>query len=117
MWYLATNKTEPYEPDYLNSMMTIPLSQAVDILQCASAVIIDDEAVTFPSIDSLTGDADHEFLFIRWSNDDGYEFSERFTEGVNANIIVEGSQLCIRDDEGELVKITILVPADISTCR
>jgi hypothetical protein len=92
-------------------MKHIPLQEAFDILQDASAIIIDD-TVTFPSLDDLNGSDDNEFLYIGWEIEDA-DYCAKFQEGENKMVKVVGSSLFLVDNEGDETQITILVPAKL----
>lgn len=92
-------------------MKKIPLHEALAILQNCSAVIVDDNALTYPSTDELTGDDDNEFLYLAW-DDGNQEFCATFTEGDNRMVKVAGSSMFLFDTDGddEECQITILSP-------
>lgn len=89
---------------------TIPLAEAYDILEAASAVVI-DSVVTYPSLSDLTGEADNEFLLLSWTDEEGQDFRTKFAEGPNRAVRVMGACLWLVDEDGDETAITILVPA------
>ena len=93
-------------------MKKITLKEAYAILEKASAVIIDDNALVYPSLWELNGDPENQFLYLSW--EDGVEYYMKFCEGDNTEVGVAGSSLFLydtdADDETCLTKLTILVP-------
>lgn len=91
-------------------MKRIQLKEAYEILQNASAVIIDDLALAYPALSELQGEAENEFLFVTW--EDGEEYYLRFTEGGNVSVRVVGDSLFLYNTEaesdGDFTKLTIL---------
>jgi len=66
-------------------MKTISLEEAYNILEQASAIIVDD-AVIYPSLWELNGDDNNEFLYLSWTDADYNEFSLKFIEGDNREV-------------------------------
>ena len=93
----------------------ISLEEAYKIIENASAVIIDESALVYPSLWDLDGDDDNEFLYLSWE-DEGSEYSLKFREGDNREVEVSGCCLFLydtdADDETCHTQITILVPKD-----
>jgi hypothetical protein len=73
-------------------MKTITLKEAYQILQDASATIINDDVVLYPSLEAISGDKYNEFLYFGW-DDGGREYNLRFLERDNQEVEVEGSSL------------------------
>jgi hypothetical protein len=96
--------------------MKIPLQKAFQILQDASAVIINDQIVVYPCLADLDGDDTNEFLSITW-DEGGLEYSLKFNEGDNQEVGVFGSSMFLYDtdtmDEDDHTQITILVPQNL----
>ena len=96
--------------------MKIPLQKAFEILQDASAVIINDQIVVYPCLADLDGDETNEFLSIAW-DEDGLEYILKFNEGDNQEVEVIGSSMFLYDtdtmDENDYTHITILVPQNL----
>jgi hypothetical protein len=88
-------------------MKEITLKETYEILEDCSAVIVDDNALVYPSLNDLTGDLRNEFLYIGWDSD-GEEFGIQFLEGHNQVCSVSGSSLFLKDSEGEETQLTIL---------
>jgi len=101
------------------TVKTITLKEACQILDSASAVVIDDDVVTYPVVSELTGDDENEFLFLSWMDDGGSEYSLSFNEGLNREVKVSGSSIFLlcesddpNDDESE-TQITILTTKEL----
>jgi hypothetical protein len=88
-------------------MKEITLKEAYEILEDASAVIIDDNVLVYPGLYDITGDLKNEFLYISW-REDGEEYEVSFLEGHNQTCPVSGSSLFLKDSEGEDTQLTIL---------
>lgn len=92
-------------------MKKITLKEAYRILEDASAVIIDDDVVLYPSLSELKEDDTNEFLFFRW-DDGGLEYTLIFKEGDNQEVKVSGSSIFLIDtkakDKNDYTEITIL---------
>ena len=90
-------------------MKTIPLKTAHELIDNAAAIIADHDALMYPSVSDLTGEADNEFLYIGWTDGDGYEFQIKATEGPNQNVkVTDQGDLVLVDDEGNEFEITLL---------
>lgn len=94
-------------------MKTITLKEAYSILEEASAVIIDDNALTYPSISEIEENDDNEFFYLSWEDEDGYIYDLVFREKDNKSIQISGSSMFLIDSEGEENQITILAPKNI----
>lgn len=94
-------------------MKTITLKEAYSILEEASAVIIDDNTLTYPSLFGIEEDDDNEFLYLSWEDEDGYIYELFFREKDNKSIQISGSSMFLIDIEGEENQITILAPKNI----
>jgi hypothetical protein len=97
-------------------MKTITLKEAYQILEDASAVIIDDDVVLYPSLDPISGDELNEFLFFRW-DDGGLEYTLKFLEGDNQEVKIVGSSMFLYDThanrEEDHTQITILTTKEL----
>lgn len=90
-------------------MKTIPLKTAHELIESAAAIIADHDALMYPSVSDLTGEADNEFLYIRWVNDEGLEFQIRAVEENNQSVkVTDQGDLILVDDEGEEFEVTLL---------
>ena len=97
-------------------MKTITLSEAHYILSCAKAVIIDDDAVVYPTLWPLDGEKENEFLFLSWEFD-GDTYKLKFAEGDNEEAKIEGCCLFLYDtdanDDDDQTMLTILTPKQL----
>lgn len=93
--------------------MTIPLNKAFEILQDASAVIIDGDVLVCPSLDTLTGDDDNEFMYLGWQSEEGLCYSVKYAEELNREVKVSGSSMFLINTDGDEDQITILTPAKL----
>jgi hypothetical protein len=93
-------------------MKKITLKEAYSILEDASAVIINDNVVLYPSLWELTEDDENEFLFLDW--DDG---KLKFNEGDNQEVEVVGSSMFLYDTDAngneDHTQITILITKEL----
>jgi hypothetical protein len=98
-------------------MKIITLKEAYNILQDASAVIIDDSVLVYPSLDMIEGSDENEFLYLSWDDEDGQEYSLKFCEGENQEVKVSGSSLFLLDTdangEEDHTQITILTTKEL----
>ena len=94
------------------STRTIPLKRAFDILLESTAVVINGNALMYPSLDQLTGEDENEFLYVSWE-DDGLEYTARFVEENNREVLVENGTLVLKDSDGDEVRIQPLVEMKI----
>jgi hypothetical protein len=97
-------------------MKKITLKEAYQILEDASAIIIDDDVVLYPSLSELKEDDTNEFLFLRW-DDGGHDYSLKFKEGDNQEVKVVGSSMFLYDThanrEEDHTQITILTTKEL----
>lgn len=97
-------------------MKTINIELAYKILGDASAVIINDSTLVYPSLYELEGSDENEFLYFKW-DDEGLEYSLTFNEGDNQEVIISGSSLFLYDtdanDETDYTQITLLSPTQL----
>lgn len=92
---------------------TITLSEAVAILKSASAVIVDDDAVTYAALSDLDGSDDNEFLQLTWTDSEGSDYSVTCCEEGNSVITVSGTSLFFIDEDGEQVQVTPLFTKEL----
>jgi hypothetical protein len=92
----------------------ITLQEAYELIGNASAVIIDDNALMYPSLWELTGEADNEWLYLGWDDEDGNEYAIKFIE-EEQGICFDGSIITMNDSEGDEVDIKLLIPMDLKT--
>lgn len=97
--------------------MKIPLQKAFKILEDASAVIINDDTLIYPSLSDLTGEDDNRFLYLEWE-EEGLEYNLKFNEGDNQEVEIIGSCMFLYDTDSECsatdhTQLTILVPQNL----
>jgi hypothetical protein len=97
-------------------MKTITLQEAYQILEDASAVIINDSIVLYPTLSGLEDGEENEFLYFTW-DDEGLEYDLHFNEGDNQEVKVSGSSLFLYDTdangEEDHTQITILTTKEL----
>jgi hypothetical protein len=97
-------------------MKKITLKEACDILENASAIIIEDNVVVYPSLYELEDDDTNEFLYVQWDNE-GDVYSLKFNEGDNQEVEVIGSSMFLYDTDAEgdndHTQITILTTKEL----
>jgi hypothetical protein len=97
-------------------MKTITLKEAHYTLSLATAVIIDEDAVVYPSLWELTGERDNEFLYLSWEHE-GKDYSLKFNEADNLEAKIEGCCLFLYDtdanDDDDQTMLTILTPKQL----
>lgn len=89
-------------------MKTITLQEAFSLIQEANAVIVDDNALVYPSQYELTGEDDNEWLYLSWE-EELVDFALTFIE-EEAEIKFDGSSIYMEDSDGDECKLTLLVP-------
>ena len=97
-------------------MKTITLKEAYQILEDASAVIINDDVVLYPSLDMIEGSDENEFLFFRW-DDGGLEYTLKFCQGDNQEVKLVGSSMFLYDTDADgkedYTQLTILITKEL----
>lgn len=99
-------------------MKEITLTKAFALLEQASAVIINDDVLVYPSLDQITGDENNEWMNLSWEND-AQEYSMKFDEGQNNSVFgksprIENNKLILIDSEGDEVALTLLESKEMS---
>ena len=98
-------------------MKTITLKEAYQILEDASAIILDDSVLVYPALDMIEGSDENEFLYLSWDDEDGQEYSLKFCEGENQEVKVVGSSMFLydtdSDGEEDHIQITILTTKEL----
>lgn len=89
-------------------MKTLTLQEAHKLLEDCAACIVDDNALMYPSVEELTGELDNEFLYLSWTDSEGYEYSVYCIEENNQTIKVDNNNLILTDVDGGEVKLTLL---------
>jgi hypothetical protein len=87
----------------------ITLQEAYDLINKSYALIIDDDGLCYPSLYDLTGEAENEWLYCKWSDPDFNEFVATFIE-EDQEILFDGSTITMKDSEDEVTTIKLLVP-------
>ena len=99
----ATEKTQ--------HMKKITLKEAYQILQDASAIILDDSVLVYPALSELKDDDTNEFLYVQW-DDEGEGYNLKFNEGDNQEVRIVGSSMFLYDtdsnEDEDHTQITIL---------
>ncbi len=87
----------------------ITLQEAFELIGNASAIILNDDALMYPSLWELTGESDNEWLYLGWDDEDGYEYRVTFIEETQ-DIYFDGTTITMMDSEGDEVDIKLLIP-------
>ncbi len=94
-------------------MKTISLKEAFRMLEDASAVIIDDNFLVYPSLSDLKEDDTNEFMYLSWENE-GFEYSARFEGWRNQEVEVVGSSMFLyAEGDNDHTQITILITKEL----
>lgn len=94
-------------------MKKITLKEAYRILEDASAVIIEDSVLVYPSLSELKQDDTSEFMYLSWTNE-GCDYSARFEEWRNQEVEVVGSSMFLyAEGDSEDTQITILTTKEL----
>ena len=94
-------------------MKKITLKEAYQILEDASAIIIDDSVLVYPSLSNLEHDDTNEFMYLSWDYD-GCDYSARFEEWRNQEVEVVGSSMFLyAEGDSEETQITILTTKEL----
>ena len=89
-------------------MKTLTLKEAIHILEQCSAIIIDDDIVTYPCVHA------DESMFLEISWDDGHNsYGVTFHDADNQDITISGSSMFLIDSMGDENQITILHPQNL----
>jgi hypothetical protein len=96
-------------------MKTIGLKQAYNRLKESVAVIVDNDALVYPSLADIENNPENQFLYLFWELD-GQEYSVKCIEQNNQTIKTtdDGALMILEDIEGDRVQLTLLQPADYS---
>lgn len=95
-------------------MKTIELKDAYGRLQDCAAVIVDNDALVYPSLSEIENNPENQFLYLSWEMA-GREHSLKFMEQNNQTVKVsdDGALMILEDTEGDRVQLTLLVPVEI----
>lgn len=93
-------------------MKTIGLKEAYNRLVESAAVIVDNDALVYPSLGGIENSPENEFLYLSWDVE-GQTFSVKCMEQNNQTVKVtdDGSLMLLEDTEGDRVQLTLLQPA------
>lgn len=93
-------------------MKTIGLKQAYNRLKDSAAVIVDNDALVYPSLGGIENNPENQFLYLSWEVE-GQEYSVKCMEQNNQTVKVtdDGSLMLLEDMEGDRVQLTLLQPA------
>jgi hypothetical protein len=96
-------------------MKTITLKQAFKRLKESSAVIVDNDALIYPSLANIKNEPDNQFLYLSWWTD-GLQYVVKCMEENNQTVKVtdDGSLMMLKDMEGDKFQLTLLQPANYS---
>jgi hypothetical protein len=90
-------------------MKTISLTEAHELLSEASAIIVNNDVLMYPSVSDLTGESDNEFLNLSWIDSEGLEFTVIAYEGDNKTVkVTPAGGLVFVDDQGDEFEVTLL---------
>ena len=90
-------------------MKTIPLKHAHELIEGAPAVIVNHDALMYPSVEDLNGEPDNEFLYVSWTDADGLLFEIKAVEENNQNVkVTDQGDLILVDDAGDEFEMTLL---------
>jgi hypothetical protein len=94
-------------------MKNITLKEAYQILEDASAIIIDDSVLVYPSLSELKEDDTNEFMYLSWDYE-GEGYSARFEERRNQEVEVVGSSMFLyANGDIDHTQITILTTKEL----
>jgi len=97
-------------------MKKITLKEAYQILEDASAIILDGSVLVYPALSDLEDDDTNEFLYIQW-DDEGEGYNLKFCEGDNQEVKIVGSSMFLYDTdsngEEDHTQITILTTKEL----
>lgn len=93
-------------------MKTIGLKEAHRRLMESAAVIVNNDALTYPSLGDIENNPENQFLYLFWELD-GKEHSIKCIEQNNQAVKVtdDGSLMLLEDMEGDRFQLTLLNPA------
>lgn len=95
-------------------MKKITLEEAFKILENASALVVDDNALVYQSLYDLNGDDDNEFLFLSYTDKRRKDkWHLKFAEKDNREVEVCGCSMFLYDAEGDYTQLTILGPISL----
>lgn len=91
-------------------MKIIDLKKACELLDGCSAVIADENLLSYPAVKDLTGEPENIFLEISWTGADDVSQTLLFREGDNTEVKVTGASLFLREREADEIQVSLLAP-------
>lgn len=86
--------------------MKINLGDAINLIESATAVVVDSNVLVYPRIE----DDEDEPIFMELENDD---IHEKFNAKDNAIVELTGSSLTLVNTRGETTRILLLAPMGV----
>jgi hypothetical protein len=94
-------------------MKKITLQEAFRLLEQKAEVLrVDNGIILCPLLDGLTGEDEHEFMYLGWA-DGGNEYCLKFREENNREVEIHGDAMFLYDTDDDIVKIELLAPVQI----
>lgn len=94
-------------------MKKITLKEAMNLISAASAIIVDDDVLLYPSVENEpSGNPEEVFLWLKWEID-GEEYMAQFKEGDNQEITVVGSSMFLTESDENVAQVTLLTPQNV----
>lgn len=94
-------------------MRTISLQKAFNLLQNCSAVILDQNGLIYPALDEIRNNDENEFMYLEWTDSEGYEFNVKFKEENNKEVTIDGITMILKDNEGYESALYLLNPSNL----
>lgn len=94
-------------------MKSIGLKEAHKRLVDSAAVIVDNDALVYPSLSEIENNPENQFLYLFWELD-GQEYSVKCIEQNNQTVKVsdDGALMILEDMEGDRFQLTLLEPVN-----
>lgn len=92
----------------------ITLQQAYDLVNQATALLIDGGFLAHVCIDELIGDPSNQWLFVSWNHPRTDEPLYTYFIEEKQEILFDGSTLYMQDEDGEDWQLVLLVPMEKS---
>jgi hypothetical protein len=78
----------------------IPLKEAHRILENAAAIIVNNDALVYASVDELEDSEENEFLHLSWEVN-GLQYSLKFAEGDNKQVKINSHTMHLLDTDAK----------------
>ncbi len=88
-------------------MNTKKIASLIAAIENADVLTVDSSPLLNASVYDVTGEADNEVVNIRWSEEDGLEYSCSITEGAFNDATLEDGRILVKDDAGDTVEIAL----------